>query len=114
MSVERRVHQFVVAQKSDELTPCSCRLRLPFIDGVEDGAVVVSAVDLVAGLDDDQSPADPSVVGVSRAREAQHATRAVEVAMQIADGNEPRGGRSRESIRKVDGRSFGRQRARMR
>ena len=87
------VHQLVVAEQHDERATRGAGLGLEPGDQVEDRALVVAAIEHVAGLDDDERAADPAIVVVDRTGGAQRRTRGGEVAVEIADRDQALGSR---------------------
>ena len=83
------VHQLVVAEQRDEPAARGAGLGLQPGDEIEQRVLVVAAVEHVAGLDHDEVAADPAIAIVDRAGRAQRRASAAEVAVQIADRDQP-------------------------
>jgi hypothetical protein len=87
--VEAGVHQLVIAVEHDQLTARLVRLDLELLEHVEHFAVLVSAVQLIAGLHDREIFADPAIVAVDGAGQPERGAQGVQVTVDIADGDEP-------------------------
>ena len=91
--IAERVHVFVIAVEHVHGPTGGLRLVLHAGEQLEDLLLTITAIQLIAGLHDHQLAADPPIVLIGRARESQRAAGRFEVAVDVADRNEPRGRR---------------------
>ena len=97
--VVRGVHQLVVAEQLHDRAAGGVRLVGEAREQLEDRRLVVAAIEHVAGLHDDEVAADPVVVRVDRAGGAERGARGGQVAVEIADRDEPLRRRARHAER---------------
>ena len=78
----------MVAVHGDDGAAATRRLALQLLEEVEDLELVAAAVEDVADLDDGGGTPDVAVGGVDQAGEAQRLLGLLEVAVEVANGDE--------------------------
>jgi hypothetical protein len=79
----------VIAVESDQTPPRGPRFCFEAIEQLQDCSIVVTSVDLIAGLNDGEIAPRPVIGLVDGARQDQDLTGRSEISMHIANRNEP-------------------------
>src|SRR2546428_831598 len=87
--VVRCIRQLVIAEQIDPRTARGVRVGRQLVGQLEDLRFVIAAIEDVAGRNDEELAADPFVGLVDRPRRAQGRARSTEIAVQIADRDDP-------------------------
>ncbi len=100
------VDDFVIAVQRVQRAACSFGLAAQPLEQVEDLRLVITAIQLIPRLDDDQRAADPLSRTVDGARQAERVTRGVNITVDVTDGDDARGARkSKRGIVDREGRT---------
>lgn len=88
--VEGGIHDFVVPKERNDLPSGRRCFVTQSIKKVENCAVIITTIDLVAGLNNHKFSARPMILFIDRPREPERAPRGPQVAVEVPECNKPR------------------------